>query len=94
MIQIITTPEGMQEVFDLAFAKAWEKFKQETPQATHPLPPATRQEGSKFLGLSLPTFDTLLKTNQIKSFRIGRQVRIDWKELERYLEKKGAVKHG
>jgi len=31
----------------------------------HPLSPATRQEAAKHLGISLPTLDTLIKTNQL-----------------------------
>lgn len=52
-------------------------------------PPATRKEAAEFLGLSLPTLDTLIRTKQLKAYRIGRQVRINWEELERYVKEGG-----
>lgn len=48
-------------------------------------PPATRREACEFLNISLPTLDTLIRTNQIPSFCIGRQVRIRWTDLESYV---------
>ncbi len=48
-------------------------------------PPATRAEAAKFLNISLPTLDVLVKTEQIRAFNIGRSVRITWAELERYV---------
>lgn len=62
-----------------------------TEECFKPTPPATRKEAGEFLGISLPTLDILLKTNQIKSFNIGRQVRINWSDLELYLEEKGRI---
>lgn len=71
--------------------KGWvrEVLAENKVASEQPKPPARRQEAAKFLGLSLPTLDTLIKTGQIKSFSIGRQVRIDWKEIEAFLNKKG-----
>lgn len=54
------------------------------PTLTKLQAPASRIEAARHLGISLPTLDTLIRTKQIKSFNIGRQVRIDWDELERY----------
>lgn len=50
-------------------------------------PPFTRKEAAIHLGVSLPTLDTLIKTGQIKSFNIGRSVRITWDELNRSANK-------
>lgn len=47
-------------------------------------PTATRKEASDYLNISLPTLDTLIRTNQLEAFRIGRQVRITWKEIYRF----------
>lgn len=52
-------------------------------------PPATRKEAADFLGLSLPTLDTLIKTDQLKAFNIGRQIRVNWNDLEAFLNEKG-----
>lgn len=53
-------------------------------------PPATRDEACKFLGVSKPTLDTLLKTGQIPHFRIGYLVRINWIDLHNYINQKSA----
>lgn len=65
-----------------------EQIKQ-APKEEAVRPPATRQEACEFLKLSLPTLDTLIRTEQIRSYRIGRQVRINWYELESYVMKGG-----
>ncbi|RKR83310.1 excisionase family DNA binding protein [Mucilaginibacter gracilis] len=52
-------------------------------------PPATRGHAASYLGISLPTLDNLIKSGQIKSFNIGRQVRIKWADLEAYVNGKG-----
>lgn len=49
--------------------------------------PATRQEACEFLKLSLPTLDTLIRTGRLKSYKIGRQVRINWSDLDSYVMK-------
>lgn len=54
-------------------------------------PPLTRQQAAQYLGISLPTLDTLISTKQIKSFRIGRSVRISREDIEGYVNKKGAL---
>lgn len=43
--------------------------------------PATRQEACRFLNISIPTLDKLIKSNQLPTFTIGRQVRIKWIDL-------------
>lgn len=47
--------------------------------------PATRQQAAKFLNVSLPTLDKLIRSNQLTSFNIGRQIRIKWADLEAYV---------
>lgn len=48
-------------------------------------PPATRKEACKFLNISIPTLDKLIKSNQLPAFFIGRQVRIKWIDLDSYI---------
>lgn len=54
--------------------------------------PATRRDAAEYLGISLPTLDQLIKSNQLPVFNVGRQVRIKWSDLEDYINKKGATK--
>lgn len=86
-VQYIASQEGLEA----AMMRIWDKFK--THEKTTPAevkPPATRSQAKEFLNISLPTLDILLKTGQIPSFKIGRQVRINWSDLEAYVLKKGA----
>lgn len=50
--------------------------------------PASIKEACEFLGISHPTLNVLIKTGQLKSFNIGRHVRINWHELERFVNEK------
>jgi len=81
---IVITKEELRELIKEAVKEAIVSNKSESK----PSSPATRREASHFLGVSLPTLDILLKTNQIKSFNIGRQVRINWSDLDNYINTK------
>lgn len=74
-----------QAVHD-ALAEQTAQQQAETQQDARP--PATRKEAAAYLGISLPTLDTLIKTKQINAFHIGSNVRITWAELERYVADK------
>lgn len=50
-----------------------------------PLAPATKKQALEYLKISQPTLDLLIKTGQLKSFNIGRHVRIEWPELDNYI---------
>lgn len=73
--------------------KGWirEVLAESKVASEQPKPPATRQQAAKFLGLSLPTLDTLIRTGQLNAFNIGRQVRIDWDQLDLFVKKRGAA---
>lgn len=90
-IQIIATEQSLQEVFDAAFEKSFERFNSKFSHKIEKKP-ATRKEAADHLGVSLPTLDTLIKTEQLKAFNIGRQVRINWNDLDSFLNKKGGIK--
>ncbi|WP_295652551.1 excisionase family DNA-binding protein [uncultured Mucilaginibacter sp.] len=67
------------------------KSNDQVSTSTNVRQPATREEAAAFLNLSLPTFDKLLTSSQINYFRIGRQVRIKWDDIQTYVNKKGAA---
>ncbi len=52
------------------------------------IPLLTKVEAAKILGISLPTLDQLIKSNQLKVFRIGRHVKLKNIDIEEYLNKK------
>ncbi|SCW88415.1 helix-turn-helix domain-containing protein [Mucilaginibacter sp. NFR10] len=47
-------------------------------------PPATRYEACEFLNISIPTLRKLIRLNQLPAFNIGRQIRINWSDLEQF----------
>jgi len=52
--------------------------------------PATRKEAAAFLGISLKTLNTLLRTSQLKYFNIGSSVRIEWSEIKSFIERQNS----
>jgi excisionase family DNA binding protein len=84
-IQYITSKEGLKSALldalsEISFIQA--------PEIKSVKPPATLQEGCRFLNISPPTIRTLIRTHQLKSFYIGRQVRIRWSDLEDFVNKR------
>ena len=88
-VQYITSHEGLRDAMIdvLKELKLLANHNIEEPKALPP--PANRHQASAFLSVSLPTLDSLLKTGQIPSFRIGNRVRINWVDLEDYVKQKG-----
>jgi len=84
-VHYITSKEGLKAALIEALS---ELNLIQIPDHPEVKPPATRQEACKFLNISLPTLDTLIKSNQIPCFSIGRQVRIRWCDLELYVNQK------
>jgi excisionase family DNA binding protein len=80
-IQYITSQEGLKSALIDALTDL-KLIPQEEPEAKSP---ATRQEACKFLNISLPTLDKLTASGQILTFKIGRQVRIRWSDIEAYV---------
>lgn len=80
---------AFQSLVKQAVQEALSEQIKENPKEETVRPPANRQEAAKYLTISLPTLDTLIRTEQIKAYRIGRQVRINWYELERYVKEGG-----
>ena len=50
--------------------------------------PANKKQAALHLGISISTLDQILKSSQLPSFTIGRQVRIRWNDLENYVNSK------
>lgn len=50
--------------------------------------PATKSDAAKYLGVSLSTVDNLLKSKQLKPFRMGKSVRFTYEDLDAFIEKK------
>lgn len=86
-VQYITSPEGLRAAMMDVLT---ELNLIEKPTAVEVKRPATKSEACKYLGISIPTLDILLRTDQIKHFRIGRQVRINWADLENYVNQQVA----
>ena len=59
-----------------------------------PLAPATIKQGSEYLSINRTTLNSLIKSGQIKSFNIGRHVRIEWSELDNYIRNQKGEDHG
>lgn len=45
----------------------------------------SRQEVAKILGVSVRTIDGLIDSQQLRAVKIGRHLRIDRKEIDRFL---------
>ena len=88
----IATPSQAEVIFENALKNYLtdEKIKSllglNSSQAPAKMPPpATKAEAMKYLRISQPTLDVLINTGQIKTFNIGRHVRIEWKDIEAYI---------
>ncbi|HEY4326149.1 MAG TPA: helix-turn-helix domain-containing protein [Mucilaginibacter sp.] len=77
--------ELVAEGVRLAFSQLPEKSKQDNLNPT-----GTRQEVAEYLKISLSKLDTLTRTGELKSFKLGgRQVRYKWSEISSYLTERG-----
>ncbi len=47
--------------------------------------PATRKEAAAFLKINVATLHNLIKSGQLKSFRLGRNVRIKWDDIYEFI---------
>ncbi|WDF79552.1 excisionase family DNA-binding protein [Mucilaginibacter sp. KACC 22773] len=65
-------------------------FGQITPFSSLPAikQPAKKKEAAAYLGISLSKLNELLRLNELPSFNIGRSVRINWTDLEAFVNKK------
>ncbi len=52
------------------------------------LPTGTRREVANYLQMGVSKLDQMTKTGELKSFKMGRQVRYKWDEINEYLNKK------
>ena len=53
--------------------------------STIPREAFSREEVAKILGVSVRTIDGLIDSQQLRAVRIGRHLRIDRKEIDRFL---------
>lgn len=49
---------------------------------------ANRTQAAKYLNVSVSTIDALVKSKQLKSFRIGKSVRFTYAGLDEFIEKR------
>lgn len=75
---------AFQSIVKQAVKEALAEQAKPEPTPEPARPPATRKEAANFLAVSLPTIDALIATDQLKAYRIGKQVRINREELERF----------
>lgn len=54
-------------------------------KSTIPREAFSRQEVADILGVSVRTIDGLIDSHQLRAVRIGRHLRIDRKEIDRFL---------
>jgi excisionase family DNA binding protein len=54
-------------------------------KSTIPREAFSREEVAKILGVSVRTIDGLIDSQQLRAVRIGRHLRIDRKEIDRFL---------
>jgi len=52
-------------------------------------PAGTKSEIATYLKISKTKLDTMTKSGELKSFKIGNQVRYKWDDIEKYLQSKG-----
>jgi len=71
-----------------AIKEELDNFK--TP-ANNFVPPLTKKEACKFLGVSIPVLDNLIKTNQLKAFNIGKSVRIKQSDMDLFIQNKASL---
>lgn len=48
----------------------------------------SREEAAKYIGVSVRTIDTFVKTGQLVAIRLGSRVRFDYKDLDAFIKKK------
>jgi len=48
---------------------------------------ATRAQAAKYLGVSVGTIDNLVRSKQLKPFRLGSSVRFTYADLDEFIEK-------
>ena len=51
-------------------------------------PPATREQLADYLQIGLSKLDILTKSGELKSFKLGRETRYNWSDIEEYLQSK------
>lgn len=92
-IQIITTEEAMQDVFNTAFAKALENYE---PKDSKPQPfIVTGEVLCQRFNITIPTLIRWRKKGKIPFMQIGSAIRYDINKVIEALEvgkKKGAIK--
>lgn len=49
---------------------------------------ANRAQAAKYLGVSVGTIDNLVRSKQLKPFRLGSSVRFTYTDLDEFIEKK------
>lgn len=49
---------------------------------------ATKSDAARYLSVSLSTIDNLLKSSQLNPIRIGKSVRFEYKDLDKFIEKR------
>lgn len=76
---------AFESMVEQAISKALAGQLSANEQSQEPRAPANRREAATYLGISLPTLDSLIRTGQLKAKRIGRNVRIPWESLEGYI---------
>jgi excisionase family DNA binding protein len=54
-------------------------------KSTIPREAFSREEVAEILGVSVRTIDGLIDSQQLRAFKIGRHLRIDRKEIDRFL---------
>lgn len=85
-IQIITTPESLEELMDNAVEKAFKKYLKQLPVLKN----ADNErdfrikEAQDELKVSRATINTLLRTGQLEYYNIGRSVRIPKAAIEKF----------
>lgn len=47
--------------------------------------PATRMLAADYLGVSVGTVDNLVRSNQLKSCKVGKAVRFRWESLDEFI---------
>ena len=54
-------------------------------KSTIPREAFSREEVAEILGVSVRTIDSLIDSHQLRAVRIGRHLRVDRKEIDRFL---------
>jgi|GEM_PF-5691656 len=84
------TREEIISLIDEGVRLALSRLPWSASDQSRPHPAGTRHEVAAYLKISLSKLDTLTKTGELKSFKLGgRQVRYKWIEIDDYLKRKG-----